>query len=870
MSDNNINVTAPLHAATKQGKLAAAREVFMDGDKETLQQIGDKTHQLENAVKDITATGGASTANAVSYSNETSGITAVTAQGAIDELAAKNKLQDATISAKAEKSDVQAAVSELKEKDSALSAEVAKKANNSDVTSKFTEESERVNGELAKKFNLENITQELGDAEDKVMSQKVVSTKFSDLFNITNTKVFTTNSIANKVLRKIFLDTSNYSGNKSLEGLYISIINKGNSKNGLQFKNSENITIISIWMKDENPIIDTTIEGIYVYAEFNWDNMKEGNLQTQPFIMTNEVYNKANDPRNKIKKTHIADKAITKEKLADDILDSPISFDRLEVQPNYLSFNAGNVLNLLDNEGFTQNPIIFKTTKGDSISPIVTVENIPNILGLPYSRCFTIKDEKYNNAYYIRPYTQIILNSLKNTKVFSFSFFIKYDYFTDGHIFYTCNNDTRAKVYITYNKTSTFRVSADTNLGTKINIIVKTKNITINNESWCFVKGTIEVENISAIQDLPQGIIVNFLGGEDNIGKKTVTCGWTIVKGLVDLQPFQYYSYGETFYERFTRIFELSDKAVTTEKLDDNIFLYNTTLYKKVYGQIGDSISEGAGLTQLLQDNDRFSPATGTKKATYGYYIAKLNNMKWFNYGISSSTLGFVTVGGKDKNGFSKENGRYTKLDDSLTHISIFFGWNDGYYGPIMKKEEWLYNRYNTTIYYPTDENLIGTIADDGVPYATQSQYEEINKVVGEFNGITYTNNTKYFQALYVGTSKDTTNKTFWGAWNVVLPYIINKYPLAKILLIVPYGTYPLLRQCVRDAAIKYGLTVYDFSDTKNQTFFGWNDVKSEGLINNKSIAKFRIDTLTADGVHPNDKGYEYMYPSINAKLMEL
>ena len=132
----------------------------MDGDKETVQQIGDKTHQLEDAIKDITISGGASTATAVSYNNETSGMTAVTAQGAIDELATKNKLQDTSIAAKAEKSDVQTSVSELKEKNSILSAE------------------------LAKKFNSENIAQESGDAEDKVMSQKAVSTKLSDLSSL--------------------------------------------------------------------------------------------------------------------------------------------------------------------------------------------------------------------------------------------------------------------------------------------------------------------------------------------------------------------------------------------------------------------------------------------------------------------------------------------------------------------------------------------------------------------------------------------------------------------------------------------------------------------------------------------------------------
>lgn len=123
----------------------------MDGDKETLQQIGDKTHQLENAIKDITATGGASTANAVSYNNETSGMTAVTAQGAIDELAAKNTLQD---------------------------VEIAKKANAADVTSQMQIEQTRVNAELDKKFNKENIAKEFGDSEDKVVSQSALPFRY--------------------------------------------------------------------------------------------------------------------------------------------------------------------------------------------------------------------------------------------------------------------------------------------------------------------------------------------------------------------------------------------------------------------------------------------------------------------------------------------------------------------------------------------------------------------------------------------------------------------------------------------------------------------------------------------------------------------
>ncbi len=164
MSEENINLAAPIHAATKQGKAVAAREVFMDGDQENLQQIGDKTHQLEDAFKDITISGGASTANAVSYSNDTSGMTAVTAQGAIDELAAKNNTQDATI---------------------------ATKANAEDISAQMKTEQSRVNTELAKKFNSENITQETGEAEDKIMSQKAVSNRFINFLVFKNPKNIT-------------------------------------------------------------------------------------------------------------------------------------------------------------------------------------------------------------------------------------------------------------------------------------------------------------------------------------------------------------------------------------------------------------------------------------------------------------------------------------------------------------------------------------------------------------------------------------------------------------------------------------------------------------------------------------------------------
>lgn len=146
-----------------------------DKDIELLQT---RSTQMEQTINNIAATGGASVANTVAYTNTTSGLESVNVQGAIDELAAKNKTQDATISA-----NVSEVASKLSEESERVNGELAKKANTEDVTTQMQTEQERVNAEFAKKFDKESILQDSGDAEDKVMSQKAVSTIFNDLSN---------------------------------------------------------------------------------------------------------------------------------------------------------------------------------------------------------------------------------------------------------------------------------------------------------------------------------------------------------------------------------------------------------------------------------------------------------------------------------------------------------------------------------------------------------------------------------------------------------------------------------------------------------------------------------------------------------------
>lgn len=304
---------------------------------------------------------------------------------------------------------------------------------------------------------------------------------------------------------------------------------------------------------------------------------------------------------------------------------------------------------------------------------------------------------------------------------------------------------------------------------------------------------------------------------------------------------------------------QLAKNVVEDPRLTRNV------LFGKLYGQVGDSISEGVGLVYNLPSSDAYNPIEGAKKATYGYHIAKNNGMEgWYNYGKSGTTLGDVSIGNEDRNGFSKENGRYTQMADNLDYISIFFGWNDAEYGPRMRKQMWVQETYGNNHLYPArnDAQYIGT---DG--YCTQEEYDAVNAVTGEVGGITYNTPIEYWNAKYIGTSSDNTNKTWWGAWNIILPYLIEKYPLAKILIILPYSALgDLFTTATKDAAKKWGVSFYDWKDSQ---LFEYNN-GAVGTINGIRVDQFRRNNITYDGLHPNEKGYRYMYSAIEQRLLSI
>ena len=93
----SINLTDEIEVKTKKGKLGAAKQIFLEGDTQTVEKeiqdinsrhnsLNTKHESLSRTVQDIAVTGGASTATNVTYNNDSSGLNAENTQDAIDEL----------------------------------------------------------------------------------------------------------------------------------------------------------------------------------------------------------------------------------------------------------------------------------------------------------------------------------------------------------------------------------------------------------------------------------------------------------------------------------------------------------------------------------------------------------------------------------------------------------------------------------------------------------------------------------------------------------------------------------------------------------------------------------------------------------------
>ena len=194
----SINLTDEIEVKTKKGKLGAAKQIFLEGDIQTVENeiqdinsrhsaLNTKHESLSKTVQGIAATGGASTATNVTYNNNVSGLNAENVQDAINELQMS----------RFDKGDIVQTTGESEDK-----------VMNQKATTV----------ELNKKVDKTSIAQESGESEELVMSQKAISDKLSNLSSTiseVNDKADTASTSASNALNKAEAASSMAETNKT-------------------------------------------------------------------------------------------------------------------------------------------------------------------------------------------------------------------------------------------------------------------------------------------------------------------------------------------------------------------------------------------------------------------------------------------------------------------------------------------------------------------------------------------------------------------------------------------------------------------------------------------------------------------------------
>ena len=120
-----------------------------------------------------------------------------------------------------------------------------------------------------------------------------------------------------------------------------------------------------------------------------------------------------------------------------------------------------------------------------------------------------------------------------------------------------------------------------------------------------------------------------------------------------------------------------------------------------------------------------------------------------------------------------------------------------------------------------------------------------------------------------LGTIEDTTNETFYGAWNVVLPYLIEHYPLAKIGIIITNRGNADYRKALREVALKWGIPYLDMMGDPQVPVLMYRENE---LALDKTAGDLRYNTfrVSASNGHPNLKAHEYQSTFIENFLRSL
>lgn len=226
-------------------------------------------------------------------------------------------------------------------------------------------------------------------------------------------------------------------------------------------------------------------------------------------------------------------------------------------------------------------------------------------------------------------------------------------------------------------------------------------------------------------------------------------------------------------------------------------------LYGKKWAVCGDSFSNGDFNHCLTDDNIIEEGRYKGEKKCYGFLIGNRNNMT-----IQHLAKGGMTIATPKEDDFTNcfTCGIYKEIDEDADYITLYFGINDSHHRPHSKD-------------------------DDGEDRA----------------GI-----------IPLGTIDDTDISSFFGAWNVVLEYLIEHHPFAHIGIIISNGCEtPDYRNGEIALARKWGVPYLDLN----------GDDRTPAMLRSQNpdiCARAKELRMKAQSVnfginhHPNAKAHEF------------
>lgn len=273
---------------------------------------------------------------------------------------------------------------------------------------------------------------------------------------------------------------------------------------------------------------------------------------------------------------------------------------------------------------------------------------------------------------------------------------------------------------------------------------------------------------------------------------------------LLDDLYFTAPNFATYLYINTTDINENIFKVYEANIIDETTpFVRNDILYGKKYVACGDSFTHG-DFTYSTDDINTYYDSTLQMYKTYPYWIGKRNNMTVINEAINGSIMAL-----------SKE---YIEGTQDINYAHPFS-----------------YQRYQQI---PNDADYI--------------------TIMFGLNDMYHTN---------LGTITDITNETFYGAGNVILAYLIEHHPDARIGIIVSNAylsnTY---RQALRDLATKWGVGYLDlYNDINITKTLSGNGMSSEAI--NLKNSLYHVGN---GNTHPNVRAHKIMSSAIEDFLRKL